>query len=515
MPSPIIERLNRSIHTTPDKIALIFSDIKLSYKELGEKVDKISIALNNRGIRAGDHIGVALPNGIEFVLTMLAAAKIGAAIVPYNHTAPIKTLLKAFKRTNVKNYILWHSIVTELLVLGKKTETVEDLPTIEKVISVGNILEGIANFNTLYSEAGDQIPTEHVLAEGQAFILTMTSGSTGTPKPIVLSQDCKIARAEAAENLYKITRNDITLTATPLYHSLAERLVLLPLITGGTSVIMASFSPDAWLKTVEEHRVTFSIAVSSQLKKISHNLDTNLYNIDSLRCLVSSSEPLSSEQKKELLDKLCCEFHECYGTSEVAIISNLKHNQTKIKMASVGKAIPNVELLILSDDDEILPQNSIGEIACKTPMLFSGYYQQIEQTKAAMHGPFFRTGDLGKLDNQDFLYYCGRKKEIIITGGINVYPKDVEEVLMQHEHVEEVAVIPSPDASLGEVVAAAIISKAPINQRSLQRHCAKELADYQQPRMYFFLKDLPKNSLGKIMKQTLVDQLINHAETTK
>ena len=169
-------------------------------------------------------------------------------------------------------------------------------------------------------------------------------------------------------------------------------------------------------------------------------------------------------------------------------------------------------IAILDDNGNKLPNGTIGEIACKTPMLFSGYFRQADKTKASMVDGYFRTGDLGKLDNESFLYFCGRKKEIIITGGINVYPKDIEELLLQHPDIDEVAVIPLPDDSLGEMITAVIVSKRPINQRELQRLCAKELADFQQPRKYIFLNHLPKNALGKVMKPTLINNLSQSIE---
>jgi long-chain acyl-CoA synthetase len=501
MASPIIERFSKFVIKTPEKTALIFRDQSLSYNELGEQVNRLSHSLIQGGVQQGDHIGVVLPNGIEFVLVMLAAANIGAAIVPHNTSLNAKTLIHAFNDTKVCHYILWHSIINEL---QNETTCNNDGAL---WISVGKNKSQTLYFNDLLSVTCDKTLGCYKVNQDQDFIYTMTSGSTGAPKPIVLSQICKVKRADSAIRLYGITSADITLAATPLYHSLAERLVLLPLISGGTVSIMAGFSPEQWFTTIENDHISFTIAVSSQLKTINDQLTNSTYNLRSLRCLVSSSERLPLLLKQNLIKQFKCEFHECYGASEVAIISNLDQTHGDNKLSSVGKSINDVSIVILDDGGNKLPTGTIGEIACKTPMLFSGYHQREAQTKASMVDNYFLTGDLGKLDNDDFLYFCGRKKEIIITGGINVYPKDIEEILLRHPEIDEAAVIPLPDDSLGEIITAVIVSNRAINKRELQRLCAKELADFQQPRKYIFLDNLPKNALGKVMKSTLVSNL--------
>ncbi|NCB40308.1 MAG: long-chain fatty acid--CoA ligase, partial [Erysipelotrichia bacterium] len=264
-----------------------------------------------------------------------------------------------------------------------------------------------------------------------------------------------------------------------------------------------------WLDTVKNFGVTFSIAVSSQLKQILQELRSADCQISSLRCVVSSSALLDAGLKAELLDYLPCDFHECYGTSEIAIASNLTRATGHRKVASVGVAAPGVDIKILGDDDRPLPFGQPGEIVCNTPMRFAGYFKRSDLTQSAMWGDYFRTGDIGKLDEEGFLYFLGRKKDIIITGGVNVYPQDIEGVLLQHPLVEECAVVPMPDQRLGEVVCAVIVSndKAKLNIRELQRISARQLADYQQPYRYILLDELPKNRMGKVMKRELIESL--------
>jgi acyl-CoA synthetase (AMP-forming)/AMP-acid ligase II len=337
--------------------------------------------------------------------------------------------------------------------------------------------------------------------------MVLTSGSTGEPKPILLSQHTKILRADAAAALYGTTANDVTLAATPLYHSLAQRLVLMPLLSGGTAILMKHFTPATWIDTVRRHSVSFSIAVSTQLKQIMDKLEYSGDALPSLRCLVSSSALLDEATKGRLVTCLQCDFHECYGASEIAIATNLSPESAAHKLGSVGTAIPGTKVIILDKNGQAAPPNTVGEIACQTPMLYSGYYRQPDTTAASLWGDnYFRTGDLGQFDDDGFLYFIGRIKDIIITGGVNVYPKDIEDVVATHPAVKECAAIPLLDDGLGEVVGVVVAfndSRPRPSLRELQRLCMLRLGDFQQPRRFFIVPELPKNAMGKLDKPSL------------
>jgi long-chain acyl-CoA synthetase len=225
---------------------------------------------------------------------------------------------------------------------------------------------------------------------------------------------------------------------------------------------------------------------------------------------------LDPETKAELLRKFGCEFHECYGASEIAIASNLDDRSARIKLKSVGKAAPGVAIKIIGKNGEALGAGEAGEIACKTPMLFGGYFKRPDLTRLAMWGEYFRTGDIGRLDEDGFLYFLGRNKDIIITGGINVYPSDIESVVNEHPSVLESAAFSYPDEHLGEVVAVALVAAddASFDLRKLRFHCCEHLADFQQPRKFFVTSELPKNSMGKLMKFRLAELYAGRAAAT-
>ena len=503
--STVSHRFFEHARAVPEKTAVACDGAAISYRVLASRVSGWSSALRAKGVSRGDHIGVQLPNSIEFVVLMLAAADLGAVLVPLNTTLPPSAVANAFRAADVK-----HVIATGDNLAALQGASSADFSGIAGAwLAVDGPVGRAQSLQVLAAEYAPAAAPLMAARPDDPYILTMTSGSTGDPKPIILTQRTKLNRAAAAIEMYAVTPADRTLAATPLYHSLAERLVLIPLLTGGTCVLMSRFSPSEWLRVVADQAVTFTIAVSSQLNQIAALLGgAGVPDIASLRCVVSSSAPLEARVKEDLAAKLHCEFHECYGASEIAIASNLNAADARKKLTSVGNAAAGVEIRILGADDRPVAIGEPGEIVCKTPMLFGGYYKRPEQTRLAMWGEFFRTGDFGRLDEDGFLSYLGRKKEIIITGGINVYPADVESVVAACGLTQEAAAFSIPDERLGEIVAVALVPKRPegFQLKALRRYCATHLADYQQPRKWFLLDALPKNALGKTMKSALQDR---------
>lgn len=485
---------------TPDQLAMSCDGVDTSYAQLAQLVCRWSNAMAAHGVQRGDQIGVMLPNTIEFVALILVAADLGAGLVPISTGLPAPAALHAFQAGQAKHLVATAGQIAALradsasAALGGLWLSIDDAGA--GALALSDLLQAApTDAAPLFAGRGED-----------ALILTMTSGSTGQPKPIVLTQNTKLNRVRAAVQLYGVTAQDRTLAATPLYHSLAERLVLLPLLTGGSGILMQHFSVEAWLRCVQAYQVSFTIAVSSQLKQIAAHMAQGEHDVSSLRCIVSSSALLENAVKADLMARFSCDFHECYGASEIAIATNLDGHAARDKMQSVGRAAPGVELRILGENDVELPPGEAGEIICKTSMLFGGYFQLPGLTAAAMHGDYFRTGDLGRLDADGFLYYLGRKKDLIISGGINVYPADIEAAIATHGAVRESAAFAFPDARLGEVVAVALVPNdaASFDLRQLRFHCAHLLADFQQPRRFFIVEQLPRNSMGKLMKFQLV-----------
>lgn len=492
----------------PNKKA-IWCDGKINtYQELSELVSRYSNLLLHNGVQYRDHIGIPMTNSIESVALIFAAANLGAALVPINPTLPVAAIKTVFKAGDVKHLIGRKAFYEEC----EKSGGI-DLDGI--CICLDDECLGTIPFSDVQKESVER-PVIGRVAGDETLILTMTSGSTGTPKPIDLTQKNKYLRAMAHIRMYDITKDDNVLAATPLYHSLAERLVIMPLIIGGTSVLLPRFTPHIWLNCVKEQNVTFTIAVSAQLAQIVELLSSPFVpDIDSLRCIVSSSALLEPYVRKELIAKLHCDFHEMYGTSETSTATNINFKEAINKQKSVGRCFPEVEIRILRDNGEAADTNEIGEIACKSTLVCNGYYGLPNVFNNAMADGYFKTGDMGYLDEDGYLYYSGRKKELIITGGINVYPNDVEKCVLEIPEVKECAAFAYPDERLGEVVALAIEIKQgmTLRKRMVQVQCARNLADFQQPHKIFFVDELPKNSMGKLMKTKLMEYVRLHCES--
>jgi acyl-CoA synthetase (AMP-forming)/AMP-acid ligase II len=429
-------------------------------------------------------------------------------LVPVDRSQPLAGVITAFGSSGVNHVISSRAILAKLLSPG--TDSFDFIQG--SWFSVDEGIDNCTSISELEVDLTKELKPNPISKEETPFILTLTSGSTGNPKPILLTQECKVRRAHAAMELYGVTRDDITLAATPMHHSLAQRLVLIPMLSGGTSVILPRFSPSIWIEEVIKSKVSFTIAVSSQLSSISGKMqELGIKNIESMRCIVSSSALLDIPTRTQLVNVLNCDFHECYGASEIAIATSINLKLASHKLHSVGTAPKGVTVKIIDEAGMELPAGETGEIACRTTMLFGGYYGKPEQTEESILDGFFKTGDLGTLDEDGYLYFVGRKKELIITGGINVYPLDVESELNKLDEIKECVVFSLPDEGLGEIVAVVIVptSNSEFNLKSVKYHCVKHLADYQMPRKYFVVDEIPKNAMGKIQRRNLTEMYQN------
>jgi len=338
-------------------------------------------------------------------------------------------------------------------------------------------------FDGEFKEIKEYIPKK------SGYIIVSTSGSTSEPKPIVLTEEIKLKRIEIAKKTYNLNEKDICLISTPLHHSLAQRGVLLPLTIGATAVLMKNFKAEKFLQLIEKEKVNFAFVVSNQLEIAKDKIKN--YDMSSIKAMVSSSYSIKKETKKELLKYF--DIYECYGTSEIGCVTNLGPNDIKLHSDSVGKALDGVEIKIKNN-----------EILVKSPWKFKEYYKMPEITQESFDDGFFKTGDLGEIKN-DFLYYKGRKKELIKTGGISVYPIDIEKILKEVKGVEELVVVGIEDEYFGEAIICVYEGETTI--KDLMK-TANILASYQRP--LFYIKDkLPRNEMGKIQKFKLKEKYKN------
>lgn len=494
----LLDLIRANALAAPHKTALVCGSDVVDYATLIARVEAVAAVFATEGVSAGDSIGLALPNGLPFVVALLAAAHCGAAIAPMNTTLPPDDLRRLFEAAGCRHVIATVELLDALTEAGAR-RTLDGTWLTDRGTGAWRGIDAVCRID---AEPNCAVPVRDGL--DRPLILTMTSGSTGDPKPIVLLQRTKVQRAASAAALYGVGADDVVLASTPLYHSLAERLVLMPLMLGATAVVLKRFSADHWMESVEATGTTFTICVSSQLAQLIDRLAVP-DAASSLRCLVSSSAALPTPVKEAALRSIRFAFHECYGASEVAIATNLHANAFPEKLDTVGTPIGGVELRILGDDGTVLGPGEVGEIAVRTPMAYAGYLRQPQRTAEAHRDGFFLTGDLGRIDADGFLSYLGRKKELIITGGVNVYPADVERVARAWPGVIDAVACGVEDADLGEVIglALALHDVDGFDLRAFRRHCATALADFQQPSRFMRLETLPLNALGKIDRRAI------------
>lgn len=509
--SSVISLFRQQAARFPDKTAVICDAEAVTYRDLARRAAVCSGVLKDMGVRRGSRLIVALDNGIHFSTALLAAAGMGAVLAPVSTTLGTEGVVRAIRSVAAEFLIGQGRIVSDLL------ENANDFPLPrERMLCVDDPVDG---GRTLPADRpADPIGDEWIdpdISPEADYILTLTSGSTGTPKPIVLSQATKVKRAIwGAKELYGLSELDVIITSSPMYHSLGLRLALLPLLIGARSVILKYFTPAAWLQSVEIHRVSFAILVSAQVERLLRRIQSSPIDISSLRTIVSSSSLLKEETKRMCSTWFGCEFHECYGASEVGIVTNLSPGDGEERLGSVGRAVPYVDLRILDEQGHPAPVGQRGEIACRTPTGFSGYFRNRSATDRQCIDGFFRTGDIGYLDGHGFLYFCGRKDDMINVGGTNVFPEDVEEVIASCPGVKECAVIGVEDDYLGEAVVAVVAPDDPaLDLHQIRTECAVRLADYQQPMAFETMPSLPRSELGKLRRKALREQFRGYDAT--
>lgn len=480
----IYESFKKNVLSSPHKTAIVYRNIVYSYEILDENVLKMVAWCQANSIEKGSKVLIVLNNSPFMTICFLAFARVGAVLVP------IPVDQGAVSRKAMLSYYDYDLLVTEDRLLSTCNAEFPGLLVLSPGIFKTSVFKVDSNQNS--TNLSDN-----------PYIFTMTSGSTGNPKPIILTQEIKLKRIhEGAIEAYRLQQDEVVLVASPMYHSLGMRLALLPLMLGGTSVILHQFSPKSWLSAVQEHHVTFTISVSDHLRKILP-LSVN-YELSSLRQIVSSSSLLSLEDKKMLLARLSCRLHECYGTSEIGIATSFDLLSSPERIGSVGKPLNHVRVAIFNECGKSLPASEVGEICCATETMFHGYEGHTENTIQAFYGDYFRTGDLGYLDVEGFLFLKGRLKEIIKVSGVSVYPEDIERVILMYPNVVACMCVGLDDPLTGEVPAVAFIAmNTAFDLSELIRFCHENLDSVQVPKHWRSVTQLPKTSLGKPQRSLL------------
>ncbi len=507
MDQHIIHALLEAREAYPDRVAINCDNMEYTYRALAETVARYSHFMTENGVSAGDVIGIPLTNSVGSVALLLAVSAIGASITPINPTQPINAVKNIFESVGVKHIFGRARFISECAEGGITVSGIS--------VSTDKALEGALLLSD--SESCDaQMPNVDAISLDAPIILTTTSGSTGTPKPINLTLKALYRRGLAFRDTYGVLDGENVMASTPLFHTLAIQLTFMSILAKASFYLLPRYTPAIWLDAIEKYHIHMTVAVSVQLASVlDYMKQKGIETIEGIRCIVSSSALLDAEVRSELIRRLSCEFHENYGTSETSTVSSINYKIVTNKQKSVGSPFGGAELRILRADGSVADANEIGEITAKTPLFFGGYYQRPELTEEAFADGFFKTGDLGYLDEDGFLYYSGRKKEMISSGAINVFPSDIEQVVNTLPGVAECAAFAYSDERLGEVVALVAVpnGECELKKRAIRSHCLKNLADYQQPHHYFVSAEpLPRNAMGKLMRMQINEYIERSAQ---
>lgn len=489
--------------------ALMYGEQQFTYAQLNRRVGLLAQALRSLGIQPGERVAIVQRNGTALLETVFACFRAGATAVPINVRLHPDEVAFIAQDCGVKVLVATSDYAASALRAREQTPGMQ-------LVAIGNIPHAL-DYESLFS-AADPLMTDVEVDPTDIAWLFYTSGTTGKPKGAMLTHRNLLAMTmNYYADVYPLTPEDIVLHAAPLTHG--SGLYALPaLAKGATNIILhtPSFDPAAVFELVERFHITNIAFLAPTQIKMLLNGPYQSYDLHSLHCLTYGGGPMYVEDMKQAVKVFGPVLVQIYGQGEAPMtISYLRREEhithddlTERHLASAGIPRTDVEVRIVDDNDHDLPAGTIGEITARGDVVMAGYWNRPEATAEALRGGWLHTGDLGMLDEQDYLYLLDRKKDLVISGGNNIYPREVEEVLLRHPAVYEVAVIGVPDPLWGESIKA-VVALHPgqtATAEELIALCQEHLASYKKPRSIDFVPQLPKNAYGKILKRELREQ---------
>jgi long-chain acyl-CoA synthetase len=470
-----------------ERTALAFDGVERSYAELDEASAQVAGLLRMRGVEPGDRVGLMLPNVPEFACAYYGVLRAGGVVVPMNVLLKEREAAFYLGDSEAKVVLAWHGCAAAAQAGAASAEA-------------HCVLVDPGEFDELL--AGGE-PTREVVERGASdtAVILYTSGTTGKPKGAELTHHNLSKNAEVVVRLFSLRAQDVVLGALPLFHSFGQTCGLNASIAAGARLaLIPRFDPAAVLGLIERQEVTVFEGVPTMYAALLNHGERGRFDVSTLRTCVSGGAALPLEILREFETVFGCVILEGYGLSETSPVACFNHPDRARKPGSIGTPVEGVEMKLLDARD------GVGEIAIRGHNVMKGYWRRPEATSEAIdaHG-WLRTGDMARVDEEGRFYIVDRKKELIIRGGYNVYPREVEEVLYEHPAVREAAVIGIPHPELGEEVGAAVALRpgAAVTEDELRDHVRGLLAAYKYPRHLWFVDELPKGSTGKILKREI------------
>ena len=529
---PLHQFLTDAYKANPERVAIHFMGKELTYKELYESALKFANYLQILGVEKGDRIAVMLPNCPQSVIAYYGILYAGGVVVQTNPLYTERELQYQMADSGAKIILSLDILYPRITKILKETQ-IENIiitgikdylpfpknlvyPFIQKKQYGFSVKVEHSGINHLFVEVMRSAPLKEITVpfdfEEDLALLQYTGGTTGFPKGVMLTHKNLIANAMMCNAwLYKCEDGqEVILGILPFFHVYGMTTVLiLSVMTKNKMVLMPKFDVEDTLKTIDKQKPTLFPGAPTIYIGLLNHPDIGKYNLSSIKACLSGSAPLPVEIQERFETITGGKLVEGYGLTETSPVTHANFIWGERVSGSVGIPWPNTDSVILrSGEVEILPPGEMGEIAVKGPQVMKGYWNRPEDTAMSFADGWFLTGDLGYMDENGYFYIVDRKKDMIIAGGYNIYPREVEEVLYEHEDIQECVVAGIPDPYRGETVKAYIVLKEghSVTEKELNDYCRQSLAAYKVPRAYDFRAELPKTAVGKILRRTLVEE---------
>ncbi|WPK10715.1 long-chain-fatty-acid--CoA ligase [Lysinibacillus louembei] len=529
---PVQQFLTEAYNAYPDKVAVHFMGKELTYKELYESSLKFANYLRSLGIEKGDRVAVMLPNCPQAVIAYYGTMYAGGIVVQTNPLYTERELQYQMADSGAKVLLVMDILYPRAMKIIKETALenvivtgIKDYLPFPKNLVYPFIQKKQYGFSVKVEHSGTNHLFTHIMQssspnpipldfdfEQDLALLQYTGGTTGSPKGVMLTHKNLVANTKMCDAwMYKSEEgNETVLGILPFFHVYGMTTVLiLAVMLKGKMVLLPKFDAEQALKTIDKQKPTLFPGAPTMYIGLLNHPGIGNYDLSSIKACLSGSAPLPVDVQEKFEKITGGKLVEGYGLTETSPVTHANFIWHDRMVGSIGVPWPNTDAIILrSGDYEPLPPGEIGEIAVKGPQVMKGYWNRPEETAMSFYDGWFLTGDLGYMDENGYFYVVDRKKDMIIAGGFNIYPREVEEVLYEHEAIQECVVAGIPDPYRGETVKAYIVLKEgySVTEEQLNEFCRKNLASFKVPRHYEFRTELPKTAVGKILRRSLIDE---------
>jgi len=484
-----------------DHPAVIYKDRPITYRELEARVNRFARALMELGVERGDKVAVMLNNCPEFIISYFACAYLGAVAVPVN----------IFYKEKELEYLLRDSDAVALVANPSFAEfysKIEEKPPGFKWLIVNGPCPGGLQFQELEDGASLE-PLDARVEEEEVAEILYTSGTTGEPKGTMLTQGNLFFHADAIIQVLELNDDDRALMVVPMFHGYGITVMLCCFVVGTSFVLLDPFNPVEVFEAVQKYRVTFLPMVVAMYFMLYHHPDREKYDLSSLRIGISGASAMPAQLMREASQAFNIKILEAWGLTECSASATIQRMNMPYREGSVGLVHPGVKVGVMNDTGNLLGPGEVGELVIKGPLVMKGYYKRPQETEEALRGGWLHSGDMGYYDDDGYFYMVDRKKELVNVGGEKVFPREVEEIIYTHPAIAEAALIPQPDARLGEIPVAVVALKPgeALSEEELVEFLSDKLARFKVPRKVVIMESLPRNPIGKIVKRELVRML--------